>query len=175
MKTVDIIGEANGLSDETETNGTVLSFLNQAMAKINVHMNAGFPYLTLNTDDKPVFSEKWQRILLIPFAVGRIKQKDSSQFEYSDAYSEFLASLADFKAKYTVPDIYRSLVSGNTIILADNTNYVVKEDDTLTSIAVDKTMVAADIMAKNLKLYYVTDGISSDIYDTPPYPWLTYF
>lgn len=172
MKTTELIAAANGLSDETETNVTVLEFLNDAMALINEAANAGFPYLNLTeTTNAPLIPEKWQRMLLIPFAVGRIKQKDSSQFEYSDAYSEFKDNLVTFKHKYNVPTIYKSLVSGETIFLADDTTYEVQEDDTLQSIATDKSMTTADLLAANETLYYVKDGIDSDVYDKAAFPW----
>lgn len=173
MKTVDIIVAVNNMSDETETNPNVLLFLNDAIAKINVHMNCAFPPLIADSNNTPIFSDKWQRILLIPFAVGRIKQKDSSQFEYTDAYREFYDNLDTFKQKYNVPTIYKCLVSGNEIALEDNSTYETQEDDTLASIATDKNMTTAGIINANVTLYYVEDGIPSDIYDKSPFPWYT--
>lgn len=171
MKTSEIIIAINNLSDETETNPNVLLFINDAIARINVHMNCAFPPLLNDNNNAPVFSDKWQRVLLIPFAVGRIKQKDSSQFEYTDAYREFESNLDTFKQKYNVPTIYKCLVSGKTITLPDTTSYEVQEDDSLASIAEEKGVETADILAVNDTLSFVEDGISSDVYDKPTFPW----
>lgn len=102
----------NTLSDEQETNDTILGYLNDAIAAINVRLKASLPFLN-GSNDEPVFSETWQRTLLIPFAVGRIKQQDSSQFEYTDAYAEFQNNLAEFAIQFEVPDIYKNEDSYN--------------------------------------------------------------
>lgn len=106
MQLSQIIEEVNELADEQESPTVVTTFINDAIAKINIECESNFPSLSATSDDEPAFPEKWQRTLLIPFAVGRIKQRDSSQFEYSDAYSQFFDNLAEFKMKYTIPDIY---------------------------------------------------------------------
>jgi hypothetical protein len=51
--------------------------------------------------------DKWQRVLLLPFVLGRVKQVDSSQFEYTDSFSEFASSLAIFKIKFPIPDEFK--------------------------------------------------------------------
>lgn len=113
MELNQLINEINELADEQENPSAVVNFINGAIAKINIDCGANFPSMSLEKGtDEPVFPEKWQRSLLIPFAVGRIKQIDSSQFEYSDSYSEFLVNLMEFKAKYTIPDEYKD---GDTI------------------------------------------------------------
>lgn len=106
MLTTQLIQNVNTLSDEQEASANVLEYLNDAMARINIRLKANLPYLTLDEGDEPIFPEKWQRTLLVPFAVGRIKQQDSSQFEYSDAYQEFERNLADMAVQYEVPAIY---------------------------------------------------------------------
>ena len=107
METVRIIEVVNMLSDEQEPAANVLEYLNDAIARINIKLKSNLPYLTLDPGDTPIFPEKWQRALLIPFGVGRIKQQDSSQFEYSDAYQEFEINLADMAVQYEVPTVYK--------------------------------------------------------------------
>jgi hypothetical protein len=107
MKTSELVEHTNLLTDEDFEAGQVVNFLNDAMAKINTECNANFPFLTLTGNEEPVFPEKWQRLLLCTFAAGRIKENDSSQFEYIDFYSQFDAALTDFKNKYRIPDEYR--------------------------------------------------------------------
>ena len=108
MKLIQLV---NTLSDEQEPAANVLEYLNDAMARINIRLKANLPYLTLDDGDAPVFDEKWQRALLVPFGVGRIKQQDSSQFEYSDAYQEFQINLSDMAVQYNVPEIYKDEAS----------------------------------------------------------------
>ena len=107
METVKLIELVNTLSDEQEPDANVLEYLNDAVARINIRLKANLPYLTLDPGDAPIFPEKWQRALLVPFGVGRIKQQDSSQFEYSDAYQEFEINLADMAVQYEVPSVYK--------------------------------------------------------------------
>lgn len=104
MLVTDIIHEANELADEQESPRLVLGFMNSAISKINIECDSIFPSLTLEDDADLLFPEKWQLGLLIPFCVGRIKQRDSSQFEYTDAYQEFMDNLKDFKSKYNIPE-----------------------------------------------------------------------
>lgn len=63
--------------------------------------------MSLTGGDYEAFPEKWQRVLFIPFTVGRVKQVDSSQFEYSDSFKEFIANLETFRVKFEVPDEYK--------------------------------------------------------------------
>jgi hypothetical protein len=97
------------LSDEQgESSENITDFLNDAIAKINIECSALYPSFSLNdsTFVHPL-PEQWQRTLFIPFAVGRIKQKESSQFEYSDMYNEFMTNLVEFKAKVILPEEYQ--------------------------------------------------------------------
>lgn len=107
MLTVKLIENVNTQADEQEPAENVLEYLNDAIARINIRLKANLPYLTLDLENEPSFPEKWQRALLIPFGVGRIKQQDSSQFEYSDAYQEFEINLADMAVQYDVPLVYK--------------------------------------------------------------------
>lgn len=106
MNVNQMVTLVNNLSDEQESNDVILEYLNDAIATINIKLKANLPFLQ-NSNDVPVFNETWQRTLLVPFAVGRIKQQDSSQFEYTDAYSEFQNNLIEFALQFNVPDIYK--------------------------------------------------------------------
>lgn len=108
--TLDELVEAvNRLSDEDEDLEVITGYLNDAIAEINVFCDANFPFFNVNDTSRDYngFPEKWQRALLIPYAVGRVKQMDSSQFEYSDAYAQFYANLEQFRAKYPIPEEYQ--------------------------------------------------------------------
>lgn len=97
------------LSDEQgESSENIVDFLNDAVAKVNIECSTLFPFfdLQVSTFQHPI-PVSWQRALFIPFGVGRVKQKESSQFEYSDSYNEFLTNLDQFKLKYTVPTEYQ--------------------------------------------------------------------
>lgn len=108
----EFIANANDISDESESAQTVTRFLNDAIAKVNAECKANYPFMDyLVLDQELPLPETWVRTILLPFAAGRIKTKDSSQFEYSDLYGEFMDGLATFKSSYTIPDIYRDLSS----------------------------------------------------------------
>lgn len=174
VRTLELIQESNELADENESNATVLGFLNQAIAKINIELNCEFPYLELTNEDAPVFPERWQRTLLIPFAVGRIKQKDSSQFEYSDAYGEFLDNLDNFRQKYNVPIIYRILSSNQNIILEDETIFVTGDNDTFYSIAQMFDMDAWTLASLNRQVQEDEESIQASYLREPPHYWFTF-
>jgi hypothetical protein len=109
MNIIQIAQQANLTADEEVNVLSILGFANDAIARINVKCGANFPFFSPNeTNNEYVgFSETWQRALLVPFIVGRIKQTDSSQFEYSDAYGEFQDNLYEFRSKYTIPAEYK--------------------------------------------------------------------
>lgn len=109
MELSQIIYTIRRLSDEQgESSENLVDFLNDAIAKINIECGANFPFfdITLSSFVHPI-PISWQRALFIPFGVGRVKQKESSQFEYSDSYNEFMANLVEFKAKYPIPTEYQ--------------------------------------------------------------------
>lgn len=101
-----LIDEANNLADDFLEDDEAKSFVNDAIAAINIEVNANFPFLE-EMEDEPVIPEKWQRMLIIPFAKGRIKEKDSSEFEWAAGYEQFFTNLGEFKGRYTVPDEFK--------------------------------------------------------------------
>jgi hypothetical protein len=106
MQLDDLISSINLVSDEEYDSSEVVPFLNDAISKINIECDSVFPYITPGDTEYTAFPDKWQRSLFIPFGLGRIKQLDSSQFEYTDAYSEFSYNLVIFKSKYNIPEQY---------------------------------------------------------------------
>lgn len=106
MNLQQIIDEANNLGDDFLTNEEVTGFVNDAIAIINIETKANFPFLE-DENDEPAFPEKWQRALIIPFVKGRIKEKDSSQFEWEVAYDQFYVNLDHFKTDYPIPEEYK--------------------------------------------------------------------
>jgi hypothetical protein len=108
MRLGDIAVAANTLADEDFSSNQIVQFVNDAIAKINIVCSADFPFMDVaDTSDYRAFPDKWQRAMFVPFVVGRIKAVDSSQFEYSDNYSEFASNLEAFKLKYQIPDDYK--------------------------------------------------------------------
>lgn len=98
----------NTISEESFTSSQIAMFANDALARINIESQANFPFVSESDPaDYTAFPEKWQRALVIPFVMGRIKQVDSSQFEYSDSFKEFMSNLTLFKAKFPIPDAYQ--------------------------------------------------------------------
>lgn len=105
MNISEIIDNINELADEQESTNVIIGFINDAIARVNIECDALFPsYSIEDTEEKFILPDKWTRTLIIPFGVGRVKQRDSSQFEYTDAYREFLENLDMFKVKYTIPE-----------------------------------------------------------------------
>jgi hypothetical protein len=109
MNVIQIAQQANSIADEEISTLQAMGFMNDAIARINVKTGANFPFFSENNTniDYAGFPETWQRSLLVPFVVGRIKQTDSSQFEYSDAYGEFQDNLTEFKLRYAIPEQYK--------------------------------------------------------------------
>ncbi|WP_026562493.1 hypothetical protein [Bacillus sp. J37] len=104
-----IISTVNTLADEEFPPEQITTWINDAIARINVQLNANFPFLSVTKpSESPVFPEVYHYLLLVPFATARIKQMDSSQFEYVDLFREFEENLVTFQAKYKVPEEYRT-------------------------------------------------------------------
>lgn len=98
----------NSLAEESFSSSQVVEFVNDCIAQVNIACSANFPYFSsASSEEYEGFPEKWQRTLFIPFVVGRMKQVDASQFEYTDSYSEFTSALMTFKTKFTIPDEYK--------------------------------------------------------------------
>lgn len=106
MKASEIVIQANNLTDESYDYPSAMGFVNAAISEVNAELNANFPRVTLADEEIP-FPEMWQDLVLIPYVSAKIKQKDSSQFEYSDLYGQFTNNLAKMKSKYSVPDEYK--------------------------------------------------------------------
>jgi hypothetical protein len=104
-----IVAHAGDIADETVPLAKGTEYVNDAIAKINAKAKANFPFFNENDPQAEFpFPETWVRVMIVPFVAGRIKTKDSSQFEYTDMYAEFLNGLDDFMANYIIPEIYRS-------------------------------------------------------------------
>lgn len=97
---------ANSLADDLIPEEEVKEFANDAIAAINIETNSNFPSLELDTDE-PAFPEKWQRMLVVPYMKARIKEKDSSQFEWEVGYEQFFENLLLFKKNYEIPEEYK--------------------------------------------------------------------
>lgn len=113
----ELVAHINNVADEQEPLIKVTGYINDAIAQINVKMKAEFPFMNPSLDVEPPFPEKYQRTVLVPFAVGRIKQADSSQFEYTDAYIQFSDGLMEMLTSYPVPTAYQEAV--NTSVTSD--------------------------------------------------------
>ena len=106
MLVSEAIVHINNLGDDQIESEVVLSWINDALAEIGRTVKATFPELTDINEQLPL-ENKWVRAMIIPFATARMKQQDSSQFEYRDLYSQFMTALDDFASRYIVPDIYK--------------------------------------------------------------------
>lgn len=111
MNTSELTKAVNLLTDEDFSVENVTSFLNDAIAEINTECKAKYPFLS-DENPEPHLPEEWQRTLLVVYAAAKVKQNDSSQFEYSDLYNQFYEALNRFKRNYTIPEEYRTGTSG---------------------------------------------------------------
>lgn len=110
MNVKEIIEHVNNLADDLLPSSEVLGYVNDAIAAINIEVDAdypliepyGFEYVEI---DLP---EKWIRMLIIPYVKGRIKEKDSSQFEWESGYEQFFTNMHEFAAKYKIPEKYKA-------------------------------------------------------------------
>jgi hypothetical protein len=105
-----LVKHINLVSDEDFEFTEVLAFINDAIAKINIECGAVFPFIDIEfdqpVDEYTAISDTWQRMLFVPFSAGRIKENDSSQFEYTDWYGQFDLNLREFESKVVIPDEY---------------------------------------------------------------------
>lgn len=126
MKLSKLIELGNNLADDQIPVETVQEYVNDAIAAINIEVGAEFPSLD-TMDDEPVIPEKWQRMLIVPYVKARIKEQDSSQFEWEVGYEQFFENMLLFKKHYTIPEAYKdsdskSGISKKTIV--DNKPYM---------------------------------------------------
>ena len=169
---LEIIRLANSLADDQIGDDEVLAFVNDALAEIGRETNASFPVLETKYDE-PVIPDKWQRILLVPYAKARIKEKDSSQFEWEAAYSQFYNNLTDFRSSYVIPDAYKDLEGGSSIIVGGE-NMVVDSGDTLATIAKQNQTTVDALISENPHLKFATSYSESSILTRPgfwQFPW----
>lgn len=111
MEVLKLVQHINLATDEDFELMESIAFINDGIAKINVECDANFPFIDDSLPDEAMyafeeyeaFPDTWQRMLLVPFAAGRIKENDSSQFEYVDWYGQFDSALDKFKDKYLIP------------------------------------------------------------------------
>lgn len=114
MEFPTLMRHINRVTDEDFELADILGFVNDAIAKINIEVGAIFPEIdeTLPAalyaqEEYTAFPDKWIRMLIVPFAAGRIKEYDSSQFEYIDWYNQFDSNLQQFKRDYDIPDEFK--------------------------------------------------------------------
>lgn len=123
MEYGQLVGKINLNTDEDFEFREVLEFINDAIDKVNIECGALFPRVDvefdLEVDEYPAFNDSWQSMLLIPFACGRIKENDSSQFEYTDWYGQFDNNLELFKKSYEIPEEYLDPNARNGMYEAD--------------------------------------------------------
>lgn len=113
MNLAQLIVSVNSLADDLIPDDEVQEFINDAIAAINIETKAKFPSLE-GMDDMPEFPEKWQRMLIVPYAKARIKEKDSSQFEWEIGYEQFFENIMQFKKQYDIPEEFKDeTVKGN--------------------------------------------------------------
>lgn len=114
MEIPALVEHINLATDEDFELLQVLKFCNDAIAKINVEASANFPMIDISLKEKlykneeyTALPETWIRMLIVPFAAGRIKENDSSQFEYQDWYAQFDMNLLKFTDNYDIPEEYQ--------------------------------------------------------------------
>ncbi|MGG4267432.1 hypothetical protein [Peribacillus simplex] len=108
----EIIEAVNTLADEQSPTNQIILWLNNAIARINMEANAKFPFIKTETET-PAIPDEWHFLLLVPYATARIKQMDSSQFEYRDLFDEFETNLKAFVFLYPIPDEYKNAEIGD--------------------------------------------------------------
>ena len=172
----DIITRVNSLSDDQIPDLEIVGFINDAMDEIGREVNATFPSIPSIAYEyqSPVLPDKWVRNLIIPFAKGRVKEKDSSQFEWEVGYNTFITNLSDFSNSYKVPLQFVDLPPGIELETAQGpheTNY----GETLYEIAQNTGSDVNDLIpqVKDKKgeptIETNHNVASSDIYTVPPY------
>lgn len=114
MEVMRLVGHINLATDEDFELLEVIAFINDGIAEVNTECGALFPFIDedlpnedlYNLEEYDALPDTWIRALLVPFAAGRIKENDSSQFEYRDWYGQFANALDKFKDKYEIPEMF---------------------------------------------------------------------
>ena len=114
MEIMKLVNHINLVTDEDFELLQVIGFVNDAIDRINTEVGANFPIIDDDLPNESAYQfeeytalpDSWQRMLFVPFAAGRIKENDSSQFEYRDWYGQFDANLDRFRTNYRIPDRY---------------------------------------------------------------------
>lgn len=173
MQLTELIKQVNDLIDDSLSSDQITGWLNAGLAEVGSQVNAVFPVLSLNdSTGSPAIPDKWQRILLVPYAAAKAKQQDSSQFEYMDLYNQYSANLEDFRVKYDPPLKYRELAYGQDITLPNDDVYTTESGDTLDKIATDNTTTVQAILdVVGQEITYYGDQSEANIFDTAPYPF----
>lgn len=170
----EIIEHINVLADEQEPPQEVVGFINDAIAFINADCQANFPYTRLNGGNERLeFDEKWIRTLIIPFAVGRIKQKDSSQFEYTDSYAQIIAKLEDFKSQ-GIPLEHKELLAGQKVLIPPSESHPSRTHITVSGDTFYRIALAYEVPLQELILLnpmdsfeYLSSSIRTSLFDKP--------
>lgn len=124
MNITQLTEQVNRVTDESFPVDFIVSFLNDGIAAINIECESQFPFLdSSNAEAEPAIPETWQRMLLVNYAAARVKQNDSSQFEYSDLYAQFEHALSKFKSSYNIPEEYRLTSQGPRMTDWNNHTY----------------------------------------------------
>jgi hypothetical protein len=107
MTLLELLEQANSVTDEDIDFATGVKFINDCIARINIECGAIYPtYKTADTAIVLPMPEKWQIALFVPFISARIKQIDASKFEFDQFFSEFQINLNLFQMRYTIPELY---------------------------------------------------------------------
>lgn len=170
MNLKELIKESNSLADDLIPEDEVKSFVNDAIALIGQDQYATFPSLE-DMEDVPVIPDKWQRMLIIPYTVGRIKQKDSSQFEWEGGYSQFYANIAEFSTTYRIPKQYLDLEYPSTISV-NGQPYEIESGDTLYIISERENVSVSQLLSENEdNLRFVNTSYNDDVSNFKPHFW----
>lgn len=131
MEILELVEQINLVTDEDFELKQVLRFCNDAIAKINITVSAQFPFIDVTlkdslykTEEYTALPETWIRMLIVPYAAGRIKENDSSQFEYADWYSQFDINLGKFADDYEIPEEFQVANGKVRIYESDLSNHI---------------------------------------------------
>jgi len=114
MITTELIKLVGNLTDESLPSATILNFINDAIAKINIEASAEFPFIPpadIGLSYIPL-SETYQRTLLATFASAMVKYADASTVEGDTWMLKFEDNLQKFVSSYTIPTEYASTTVG---------------------------------------------------------------